>query len=448
MSANKAAFEKQEFYKSARADENKRYLLIGILSKRIVCTLVYIGLCSCASTTPQTGVPPSSPQIRQAATAIETLVADSADEGATSDWQFTNENYTLTGQLNEPNNKATSKKVVLFIHGSGIHDRWETLPSAMTLDQKPAPIFKPISDVFLKAGFVTAVFDKRGFSEIKKPSELQKILPTLDVEILKKDIKAAIQSLKNMNRFDEIYLFGHSEGTILASEIDFEKEFDTFVKKLFLMGVAAAPMHDTIHFQFVTQPVNSVFATLDRNHNDRIETSGEINEYAKKPNQMNLPLAMLDPKQRGYFTREELNHVLDSQFEVIDSSIREAPPTQLVMGKAAGWWQEMFSRAPLINQAGRYRHDVVIIHGELDQQVPFAENAIPLVEALKRNNKSVRLLSFKSYGHALSPNKDDGQASLGPVQEDVLQAIANEISRNLGRVLNWLDYYAKAIEMI
>lgn len=145
---------------------------------------------------------------------------------------------------------------------------------------------------------------------------------------------------------------------------------------------------------------------------------------------MSLPLPLLDPNKRGYFTREELRHVLQSQFETIDSSIREASPTQLVAGKAAGWWQQMFARPSLVARAKLYRHDVVIVHGESDRQVPFETNALALTEALQKNHKHVKLLRFKGYGHSLSPNQDDGPALLGAVQTGVLQALANEISQN------------------
>lgn len=321
--------------------------------------------------------------------------------------------YNLSGQLDFV---PESSALVIFFHGSGVQDRWETMPGEFTLDGAPAPIFKPIAQAFNDKGISTLVFDKRGFREKNTPA-FGNIGKTLDFETIKADANAILAYAENLKKFKKIYLLGHSEGTIVASELSFDHKDDKTIAGLVLIGVVANNLKDDLKAQMTTIMADNTFKQADLNHDGKIEPK-EIPARLKA----GLPMNILDKEKKGYITRDDLIKALDDQFNQVTQAVENAPANAQVMGKPVLWFRQLFQRKALLERVSEFHTPVYIIHGELDQNVPYKDNAEPLEKALKEHKIQSELTPFSKYGHCLSPEKN-GLPTLGPIQSDAVKAI-------------------------
>lgn len=322
--------------------------------------------------------------------------------------------YTLNGQINEVSGSDT---VAIFYHGSGVQDRWETMPADVTLDGKPSPTFKIISDQLNAAGISTCVFDKRAFKEKGTP-DFDKALKTHNFENIKADAEAVFDYVNGIAQFKKIVLIGHSEGTITASDILFKNADNHKIKSIVLIGVAAENLKTSLEHQLTDVMATNAFNAADANHDGKIYPS-EVPEKLKA----GLPINKIDPDKKGYITYNDLLKVLKAQEKQFMKSVYKAPSDTILMGKPAQWYKDIFAEKTLLQRASEYNIPVLIVHGVLDSNVFYNTNALPLSEKLRSLHKDVTLNSYFDYGHVLSPNKENGEPSLGPIQADAVEAI-------------------------
>ncbi|SOU86799.1 alpha/beta hydrolase family protein [Tenacibaculum dicentrarchi] len=124
----------------------------------------------------------------------------------------------LFGKLEK--SKTNNKILFFFIQGSGPTD----------LDGNSTFIncnnLKMLSDSLLKKGYSTFRYDKRGIgnSKIKNINE-----NNFTIELLVNDIVDWIKHLKKMKKFSQIYLLGHSEGSLLAGLVSEKTKIDGII---------------------------------------------------------------------------------------------------------------------------------------------------------------------------------------------------------------------------
>jgi predicted esterase len=313
----------------------------------------------------------------------------------TTPFSVKSKNYLLSGQIDDV---VGSKAIAIFFHGSGVQDRWSTMPADVTLTEKPEPFFKPISEALNDRGISTCVFDKRAFAE-KDKTEFEAVLKTFTFDNIKADAEAVVNYIDKLAKYDEIILIGHSEGSVTASEIAFD------------LKVMA----------------DNTFQSADKNHDGKIFPQ-EIPEELKP----GLPIDKIDRDKKGYITYDDLIYVLKLQVDGLFKAIQEAPADFIISNKPVQWYRDLIGRKTLINQADKYSVPMLIAHGALDQNVTFQSNAEALASRLIKLKKNVTLKSFPKYGHALSPQKN-GLPSLGPIQSDAVNEIVNWVISNLNR---------------
>jgi len=113
----------------------------------------------------------------------------------------------IYGTLTIPNNTKTSP-IVLIIAGSGPTDRDGNSPLGVQ-----ANTYKMFSVGFAKNGISTLRFDKRG---IGKSATAMISESDIRFETFINDVVAWISLLKSDNRFSEIIVLGHSEGSLIG----------------------------------------------------------------------------------------------------------------------------------------------------------------------------------------------------------------------------------------
>jgi pimeloyl-ACP methyl ester carboxylesterase len=335
----------------------------------------------------------------------------------TTPFSVVNGGYTLHGQLNDVVGADT---VVLFFQGSGVLDRWETMPGNITTDGSPAPLFRPISDELNRRGLATAVFDKRGFAEKSGPL-FNETLPTLTFDTLESDAGKVLEYVESLPAYNHVVLVGHSEGTVFASELSLGRADDSKLSSLVLIGVLATNMKDALRYQLTEGAILKTYAVAHADSEGRIFPR-DIPESLKA----GFPMAQLDPDNKGWISHDDLMRFFEPKYADFVQSIDTDRPDVLVLNKPAAYFKQAFTHKSLVSRAEEFHRPLYLIHGELDQNVPYRDNAVALYDLVKANQGEVKLRSFSSYGHCLSPNKQK-LPTYGPMEADAVRAVVQFI---------------------
>ena len=154
---------------------------------------------------------------------------------------------------------------VLLIHGSGAHDKNETLGYVHKGGAQPAKPFWQIAQYLSERGFAVLRYDKRGVGANKTILN-SNLWGNLTANQLKQDAEKALNILIQQLVVDpkKITLIGHSEGTIIVPRVTIDNP--TRVKNIVLMGTVAQNLSDILHFQNVDEPLLLAKQVLDRDH--------------------------------------------------------------------------------------------------------------------------------------------------------------------------------------
>ena len=347
---------------------------------------------------------------------LQTRKVASSDESCS----FSNLSYSFEGTLSHVQGSDT---IALFVHGSGTLDRDETFPKETCLDRNQCKFFKPLSDELNGNGVSTFRYDKRAFRE-QGTSAYESAVKLADYTTLKSDAWAAVEYVRSLGRYQKLILVGHSEGTAIVSELSMDHPKDTFISSIALIGVLATGLKEALRGQMTSSLADNTFKLADKNHDGKIFEDEVPPEM--KPS---LPFSLIDRDHKGYITRDDLMRVFTSQFESFLKAVQADEKNSLFLGKPSNWWQQHFARTPLLERAQEYSVPFHIFHGNLDQNVPFLENAQALANRLRSLNKRFTLNAFPLYGQSLSPYFENGTPSLGPVQADALGEFAAALVR-------------------
>jgi pimeloyl-ACP methyl ester carboxylesterase len=115
---------------------------------------------------------------------------------------------TLFGTLQNAINPTASTRIVLIIAGSGPTDR-----DGNNMLGVKANTYKMLADSLAQVGIASVRYDKRGVgasaAALKDQSKLR-------FEDMVADAVAFIQKIKTLNQYKEIYILGHSEGSLIG----------------------------------------------------------------------------------------------------------------------------------------------------------------------------------------------------------------------------------------
>lgn len=287
--------------------------------------------------------------------------------------------WELPGTVSIPNGKGPFPAVVL-VHGSGAHDRDETLG--------PNKPFRDLAGGLASRGIVVLRYEKRNF--VHGP----KIKPekfTIREEVAD-DALAAVALLRRMPEVDgfRIYVLGHSLGAMVAPKM---AATDKAIAGVVLMAGAARPLEDVIVEQLTY--ISSI--------------PGPNGEGAK---------AML-PK-----LKEQLARVKDPK------ALAEMPESERPMGMSPSYWLSLRSLEPAAT-AGKLACRVLVLQGDRDYQVTLDDYA--LFERALANNPKAALRRFANLNHLFM----DGQGKATPAEyekpghmsKEVIDAVADWILR-------------------
>jgi uncharacterized protein len=328
---------------------------------------------------------------------------------------------------------------VLLIHGSGAHDKNETLGYVHNSGPQPPKPFWQIAQYLSDRGFAILRYDKRGIGANKTILN-SNVWGNLTANQLKQDAEKALNVLVQQPEVDpkQITLIGHSEGTTIAPRVTIDNP--TKIKNIVLMGVAAQNMSNITHFQIVDEPLLFVKQTLDRNHDGVLslpevaskingssasdaKTKEAVNSLIEKDNKTGQYVwhPGLDADKDGIVTIDkELKPLLVNTFESL-APFRTGKCTSLEPCRT--WIKSVFALQPNLSVIGNLSSaNILILNGENDSQTPVQQAFLLQQRLTELNHPDHTLITYSNLGHAFYPSSQ-WSTGIGPFEEYVLADI-------------------------
>lgn len=351
----------------------------------------------------------------------------------TQSLQFTMADGTvLAGELSLPPAAKPSQKfpTVILLHGSGPNDMNETLPEEVAGVPGGSAVFLQIAAQLNSQGFAVVRFNKRGVLGLG-PQVLPSAKRTgaaFTISGYRQDALSVLQSTLKLSAVDarQVYLLGHSEGTLLAASL--ARQYPHLLRGLVLIGTVGQPFRETMHFQMVDGPLAEVHEQFDTNKDGLLG----VEELLTTFRELGIPPASqaealgLEPQGQSWVFSPSLNP--DAQGRVnIDQGLKahlekQFAPFPNLPGLRAGqvlYFADADQFGSVTSLLPGYRGPVLMLHGQEDRQT-LPEGARAAFQAMKASgNPSVKLIVYPGLGHSLSPLKN-GLPNLGPMASQPL----------------------------
>lgn len=282
--------------------------------------------------------------------------------------------WELPGTLTKPKGTSPVAGIVL-VHGSGPHDRDETIQS-----NKP---FKDLAAGLASRGVAVLRYDKRTLVHRGK------VVPentTIDAEVTD-DARAALALLRKTPGIDplKVYVLGHSLGAMMAPKI---ASLEPTLAGFIILAGPTRPLEDVILDQF------AYLASLP-NLGEGIKTQ----EALVKQQVARVKNPKLDPN---------------------------TPPSELPLGAPAAYWLSLRGYSPAA-VAQKLSCRILVVHGDRDYQV--TETDFAGWERALFSKPSATLKRFADLNHLFVTGKGKATPSEyekpGHVAREVIELIAD-----------------------
>jgi dienelactone hydrolase len=285
--------------------------------------------------------------------------------------------WPLTGTLSMPAGAGPFPAVV-FVHGSGSHDRDESLGS-----NKP---FRDLAGGLASRGVAVLRYDKRNFIHGPK-IDVAKF--TIQEEVLD-DALAAVALLRQTPNIDpkRVYVLGHSLGGMVAPRL---AATDSNIAGIILLAGAARPLEDVVIDQL------NYISSLP----------GPNGEGAKE-----LLLKM----------KEQLARVKDPKL------LAEMPDSEKPLGMPAKYWISLRSLDPAPT-AGKLNCRVLVLQADRDYQVTLED--FSLFEKALAGKPKATLKRFANLNHLFM----EGTGKATPAEYEKTGHVAGEV---IDTIADWL----------
>jgi uncharacterized protein len=287
--------------------------------------------------------------------------------------------WALLGTLALPIGDGPFAAVVL-VHGSGPHDRDETIG--------PNKPFRDLAWGLASQGIAVLRYEKRSKQHAAKMAELKDRLTFKEEAVDDAVLAAAL--LRTCKEIDpkRIFVLGHSLGAFVGPQIG---QRDANLAGLILLAGNTRPLEDLILEQ-ITYVVS---------------LQGDAEKKAKED---------LDTIQK------QVGRVKDPKLT------RDTPASDLPLGIPAAYWLALRDYRPL-EIVAQFRRPVLVLQGERDYQVTMAD-----FEGWKQalgSRKDVRLKSYANLNHLFM----EGQGKATPAEYDKEGHVAQEVVNDIA---NWI----------
>ena len=255
------------------------------------------------------------------------------------------EQYPLMGVLTLPESGEEKPPAVVLVHGSGPHDRDETIGGNK--------VFADLADGLARHGIATLRYDKRTFVYGKELIERLGGSLTVEEETIQ-DAICAVRLLKQDARIrpGRVFLAGHSLGAMLAPRIDAE---GGDAAGLILMAGSPRPLEEIV---------------IEQNET----LLKELPEERRK-------------------TEEPKVQAIREVFAGLPHMTEEEAKSTTFLGQSSLWYWKEMQLHPVSALLEQIRKPILVLQGEKDVQVSVKRDFRRYQELLDGNPKA----SFRTY---------------------------------------------------
>lgn len=293
--------------------------------------------------------------------------------------------FNIAATITKPKTAATKYPAVILVAESGVNDR-DGLTGSV-------PVLGQLAGALADAGYVSVRFDKRGYGQTGGRAESATIGDFAD------DIRSIVRFLDKRKDIDNkrIVVLGHNEGAWVA--------LLAATKEDKIAGVVSVAAPAITGNELVLEQQKALLERMkvsDAERQAKIELQKKINAAAMSG--------------KGW----------------------EGVPDDLRKGADTLWFQSVlsFDPAKVIKDV---EQPILILHGELDRQVPVSQ-ADKLAElAKKSDSKSVEVITVRGVNHLLVPattGLPDEYATLPDknISKDVTGALTGWLAKTLAAI--------------
>jgi pimeloyl-ACP methyl ester carboxylesterase len=334
---------------------------------------------------------------------------------------------------------------VLLIHGSGAHDKNQTMGFVHNDGPEPPKLFWQIAEYLSDRGFAVLRYDKRGVGAnytLLDPN----VWGNTTANDLIQDSTKALNVLIQQPEVDpkEISVIGHSEGTLYAPRVAIDNP--TKVKNLVLMSPLAQNASVAEYNTDVTLPLEYASQVLDKNHTGLIS----IQQIANDPMLRNVLVSSSsvlltnnteditnDLVERFGTTgnlsiQEQIRPALINYYENITAfNLDKCGP--LAPSICPILWRSIFSLTPNLSIIGNVSNStgILMLVGENDSQTPVQQAFLLQQRLTEVNHPDHTLITYPNLGHTFSPSSQ-WLTTVGPIEEYVLADLYTWLAAHSG----------------
>ena len=313
------------------------------------------------------------------------------------------DDYKTSAKLSRPLATVSSQDLVILFHGSGPYDMEATVP-----DGKGGVLsanFKVISEYLAENGISSLRYNKCGVLGNGNYDQAQ-VRKAMMLPQLVADAEKVLDFALELPDIDNIYLFGWSEGTWVASHLAARRVDD--VAGVILQAPPNSSLASIVRIQHVEQGLPYLAETIDADRNGALSVA-EILSIPPGPVQLMPRFYMWDPTSSP--SAPVLNKRVDADADgEIDLESELRPAIEGTLSMMATMASPM---SPVIAEVLKdVPVAIAILHGEMDGWVPFSES-----EAIKLAlQEKVTLFRYPDLGHALSRTVVLSEDSFAPME--------------------------------
>ena len=316
----------------------------------------------------------------------------------------------LAGTITLPDSAGTFPAVIL-VHGSGPHDRNETI-----LGHKP---FFVLADYLTKNGIAVLRYDKRGVGESKGD------FATALTSDFADDAAAAVDFLRTRKEIDKkcIGIIGHSEGGIIAPMVAASNRNIAFIVLMAAPGIKGIDIimaqnenamkrqnmepENIETLQKINREIFESLADWEGTETNRTILRDNLNRLWEK-----LPLLVRLKMNKDQYIRNNFNAIIRPWYR---NSLQINPETYLT----------------------KVSCPVFAINGEKDTQVIALNNLTTIKKALKKGkNYRYETKTYPNLNHLFQTCETGEADEYGRIE----QTISEEV---LGDITSWIKRHAK-----
>lgn len=307
---------------------------------------------------------------------------------------------TLAGTLTLPRSGKPSP-AVLLIAGSGPIDRNETV-----FGHKP---FLVLADHLTKQGFAVLRVDKRGIGQSTGNYDVS------TTEDFAADVLAGVEYLKTRKEVDaeQIGLIGHSEGGLIAPMVAVKSNDVAFIV---LMAGPCVTGEATLYAQEAL--ISRAMGFTEEQLGYQLDFQKQVLSIIKNESDLEKAdklLRKIIAKQLANLPKEEQQTSADA----MEAQIKRCN---------SKWFRYFLTYDP-ITSLKHLKIPVLVIHGELDSQVPPKQHLPVIAKILEETgNQNYRIIEFPKLNHFFQTCESGSILEYGKIEETIAPVVLDTLS--------------------